>query len=237
MKTFEPRARDSPVLKDPQRPGLTSARIPVPVAVPSEMYGSFPCNPEPSSAANKTSAGANMTSVRAALGGLSIATAPAQDALEVVFTTANVGDGRWANCGWLQELPDTASKVVWDNPAYLSPNTAKALGVLPDHTWQDEFNPYTKQQMPKAKMATLTLGGRQLELPVWILPGVPDNTVILRLGYGRTESGHVGNQVGFNTYALRTAENPSTATAPVSGAWKEAMMWDISRSGLRPGPP
>lgn len=174
-------------------------------------------------AANKTSAGANMTSVRAALGGLGIAPAPAQDALEVVFTTANVGDGRWANCGWLQELPDTASKVVWDNPAYLSPNTAKALGVLPDHTWQDEFNPYTKQQMPKAKMATLTLGGRQLELPVWILPGVPDNTVILRLGYGRTESGHVGNQVGFNTYALRTAENPSTATgatlAKASGSY------------------
>lgn len=162
--------------------------------------------------ATKSTPGANMTSVRAAVSSMRVSPAPTQESLEVVYSTANVGDGRWANCGWLQELPDTASKVVWDNPAYVSPATAKALGLLPEHTWQDEYNPYTKQQMPQAKMATLTIGARQLELPVWILPGVPDNTVVLRLGYGRTEAGSVGNQVGFNTYALRTADHPASAT-------------------------
>jgi len=165
------------------------------------------------SGSTRANARVNSGAIGASVATLSVASAPTEDSLEVVFSTGNIGDGRWANCGWLQELPDTASKVVWDNPAYVSPATAKALGVLPDHTWQDEFNPYTKQQMPQAKMATLTLGGRQLDLPVWIMPGMPDNTVVLRLGYGRTVCGHVGNQVGFNTYALRTAEAPASASA------------------------
>ncbi len=164
------------------------------------------------SGATRSTPSVNVASVQRAASALTLPSAPTQESLEVVFSTGNVGDGRWANCGWLQELPDTASKVVWDNPAYVSPATAKALGILPDHTWQDEYNPYTKSQMPQAKMATLTLGGRQLELPVWIMPGMPDNTVVLRLGYGRTVCGHVGNQVGFNTYALRTAETPAGAT-------------------------
>jgi molybdopterin-containing oxidoreductase family iron-sulfur binding subunit len=173
--------------------------------------------------AERATPNANLAGVRAAVGGLSLGSAPTPEALEVVFSTGNIGDGRWANCGWLQELPDTASKVVWDNPAYVSPATAKQLGLLPEHSWQDEYNPYTKSQMPQAQMATLTLGGRQLELPVWILPGLPDNTVVLRLGYGRTDAGHVGDQVGFNTYALRTSDSPATAggatLAKASGAY------------------
>src|SRR5690606_23879972 len=49
-------------------------------------------------------------------------------ALEVEFYTVRHNDGRAANNAWLQELPEVGSSVVWDNPVYLSPNTAKALG-------------------------------------------------------------------------------------------------------------
>ncbi len=149
--------------------------------------------------------------VAAAARALTLAGAPTQEELEVVFAPGMVGDGRWANCGWLQELPDPASKVVWDNPAYMSPATAEALDLLPEHTWQDKHNPYTKQQIPEARMATIASNGRELDIAVWIMPGMPDNVIALRLGYGRTIAGHVGDQVGFNTYALRSSEQSGGA--------------------------
>ena len=40
-----------------------------------------------------------------------------------------VRDGRFANNGWLQELPHPVSKIVWDNYAAISPKTANDLGL------------------------------------------------------------------------------------------------------------
>ena len=38
-------------------------------------------------------------------------------------------DGRFANNGWLQELPKPITKLTWDNAAIISPATAHRLGV------------------------------------------------------------------------------------------------------------
>ena len=38
-------------------------------------------------------------------------------------------DGRLANNAWIQEVPDSVTKVTWDNPAVVNPKTAKALGA------------------------------------------------------------------------------------------------------------
>jgi len=49
--------------------------------------------------------------------------------LEVAFRTdPSVFDGRFANLGWLQELPKPLTKITWDNVALVSPKTAAALG-------------------------------------------------------------------------------------------------------------
>ena len=50
--------------------------------------------------------------------------------LEVIFRPdPTIYDGRFANNGWLQELPKPITTLTWDNAAFLSPATAHRLGV------------------------------------------------------------------------------------------------------------
>jgi len=133
--------------------------------------------------------------VGSALEGLSLAAPPTGSSMEVVFGFGLLGDGRFANDAWLQELPATATRVVWDNPALVSPATAKRLDLMPES--------YTKDQDPDARVAAVRVNGRSIEIPVWIMPGMPDDAIVLTLGYGRTAAGRVGDGVGFDTYALR----------------------------------
>src|SRR6266567_5418292 len=56
--------------------------------------------------------------------------APTSDSPEIVLTASYaMDDGRYANNGWLQELPDPITKLTWDNGALVSPAFAKNLGV------------------------------------------------------------------------------------------------------------
>ena len=117
------------------------------------------------------------------------------DNLEVVFTASPAMlDGRYANNGWLQEMPHPVSKLTWDNPLFISPNTAKELDIQ------------------NGDLVTLSVNGTRLKLPAWILPGHADHSVTLTLGYGRSASGRVGDGVGFNVYALRRSSEPDFVT-------------------------
>ena len=109
--------------------------------------------------------------------------------LEIVFLpSSSLHDGRFANDGWLQELPDPLTKLTWDNPALVSPKTAETLGVA------------------NQDVVRLDYAGRSLELPVWILPGMADGVVALTLGYGRVRAGRIGSGVGFNTFTVRASQ-------------------------------
>ena len=56
--------------------------------------------------------------------------APSANNLEVIFyRDAKVDDGRYANNGWMQELPDPITKMTWDNAVLVSRKTARELGV------------------------------------------------------------------------------------------------------------
>jgi molybdopterin-containing oxidoreductase family iron-sulfur binding subunit len=111
--------------------------------------------------------------------------------LEIVFVPSpSLHDGRFANDGWLQELPDPLTKLTWDNPALVSPRTAEMLGLA------------------DAELVRVDYAGRSLELPVWILPGMADSVVALTLGYGRQRAGRIGTGVGFNTYTVRASKAP-----------------------------
>jgi molybdopterin-containing oxidoreductase family iron-sulfur binding subunit len=138
-------------------------------------------------------------------GALTPPAAPASsDSTEIIFRAdPNVWDGRFANNGWLQELPKPLSKITWDNAVLLSVATAAKLGVTNDDA------------------VTLTLGNLKLvddHAAVWILPGHADDCATVYLGYGRKRAGRVGNWTsdergggGFNAYQLRTAAAPNFA--------------------------
>ncbi len=127
-----------------------------------------------------------------ALKGSPAAGKPAQtQGLEIVFRPdPHIFDGRYANNGWLQELPKPLNKIAWDNVAIVSPHTAEQRGL------QNE------------DLVDLQYQGRSVKAPVWIQPGHADDSVTVHLGFGRTSAGRVGNGVGFNAYALRTSDAP-----------------------------
>jgi MoCo/4Fe-4S cofactor protein with predicted Tat translocation signal len=120
---------------------------------------------------------------------------------EIVFRTdPSIYDGRFANNGWLQELPKPQNKLTWDNAALISPATAKRLGIV------NKIG--THGGDVHVDTVTIEYAGRKVTAPTWITPGQPDDVVTVHLGYGRTRAGHVGNGRGFNAYALRTSDSP-----------------------------
>ena len=110
------------------------------------------------------------------------------DGIEVVFRPdSTIYDGRFANNGWLQELPKALSRLTWDNACLLSPQTAQRLGV------RDE------------DVVEVRVGQRSVRAPVWLQPGHPGDCATLFLGYGRTRSGRVGRGIGYDAQAVRTS--------------------------------
>ncbi|HEY2910860.1 MAG TPA: TAT-variant-translocated molybdopterin oxidoreductase [Gemmataceae bacterium] len=108
-------------------------------------------------------------------------------------------DGRYANNGWLQELPRPVTKMSWDNAAYVSMNTFKSISdKLEPWSLENErgkFPHWTAGERGRMEMGVLELEfkGRKMKLPVWPLPGHPDNAVTVHLGFGRERAGRVAN--------------------------------------------
>jgi molybdopterin-containing oxidoreductase family iron-sulfur binding subunit len=100
-----------------------------------------------------------------------------------------VGDGRFSNNGWLNELPNPVSKIVWDNYASISMKTASDLNVKTND------------------LIEISSGNRKLKIPINIQPGCADNTITIELGYGRTNSGTISDGVGFNANIMQSKDS------------------------------
>ncbi len=143
---------------------------------------------------------------------LSAAKVPAptpKDAIEIIFRPdPNVYDGRFANVGWLQELPKPVTSLSWDNAAIVSGATLTKLGLEEDD------------------IVELSVGGGRVKAPVIVAPGHPDNSVTVYLGYGRQFAGRVGSNAGFNAYLVRNTWALFNATGgirKVEGKWGIAL--------------
>src|SRR5437868_7004590 len=106
----------------------------------------------------------------------------------------SIYDGRFANNGWLQELPKPMTKLTWDNPVLVGPAMAGRMGL------------------EKMDVVELELNGKKVQGSVWIQGGHPDNSVTVFLGYGRTRAGRAGTGAGFDAYQLRYSATPWFAT-------------------------
>ncbi|WP_044302496.1 TAT-variant-translocated molybdopterin oxidoreductase [Rhodopirellula sallentina] len=127
-----------------------------------------------------------------------------RDSFEVLFTPAEgLYDGRFANIGWLQEMPQAVTKLTWDNAAIMSPGSAKAIG--------------TKHGL----MVALRQGDSLVELPVFEMPGCAPGVVSVAIGYGRKRVGMVGGMpdedvpvVGVDVSPIRKSDS-AMMLAPV----------------------
>ncbi|HET6806386.1 MAG TPA: TAT-variant-translocated molybdopterin oxidoreductase [Frateuria sp.] len=111
--------------------------------------------------------------------------------LELLFAPdPTVWDGRYANNGWLQELPKPLTTLTWSNVALVSPELALA------------------HDLKNGDALELRVDGRHAQAPVWVMPGQAARSVTVYLGYGRRHAGRVGGHLGFDAYALRRRDAP-----------------------------
>jgi len=102
----------------------------------------------------------------------------------IIKESYSLGDGKFANNGWLQELPHPVSKVTWDNYAAVSYRTSKNLDLVTND------------------LIEINVDSKKIKLPVLVQPGSADDTFTIETGYGRTKTGIVGSGVGFNINVL-----------------------------------
>jgi MoCo/4Fe-4S cofactor protein with predicted Tat translocation signal len=128
--------------------------------------------------------------------------------LEFIFRPdPAVYDGRYANNGWLQELPKPLTKLTWDNAALVSPKLAQKMDLV--HIIQARGGEHGQV---RSAVVDIDLNNSKVTAAVWTLPGVAENTVVLPLGYGRSRAGFTGSNKGFNAYVVRTSNALWTAT-------------------------
>lgn len=106
------------------------------------------------------------------------------EGVQVSFYENILGDGRYANNPWLQELPDPVSKITWDNYLNVSP------------LWAEENN------LTHGDIVSLIANGYTVDLPIAIQPGQAYGSTSVALGYGRTVVGKVGEGIGANVFPM-----------------------------------
>jgi MoCo/4Fe-4S cofactor protein with predicted Tat translocation signal len=120
------------------------------------------------------------------------APAAASNGLEVSFRPdPSIYDGRFANVGWMQELPKQVTNLSWDNAAIMSINTMAELKL-------EESDP-----------VKVSFADREFIAPALMMPGHPDGAITVHLGFGRgVQAGRVAQGVGFDAYQIRRSDAP-----------------------------
>jgi len=158
------------------------------------------------------------------------APALSSDSLEVrLVPSVHAGDGLSANNGWLAEAPDPMAKTVWENVILVSPKLAAKLAIEPSEMVINKIGALNRNinQLVDGRLicrvATLSLGGKTVTGPLFIMPGMADHTIGLQLGFGRRVGGRVAMRVperlagrnvgnGFDAYPFVSASEPAVRT-------------------------
>jgi molybdopterin-containing oxidoreductase family iron-sulfur binding subunit len=123
------------------------------------------------------------------------------DQVEYIFRPdPTVYDGRFANNGWLQELPKPLTKLTWDNAALVSPKLAHSMDLA-----HKVVSRGGEHGQVRSTVVDIELNGSKVTAAAWTLPGQAEKTIVLPLGYGRSRAGYTGTNKGFNAYVVRTS--------------------------------
>jgi len=113
----------------------------------------------------------------------------------LVYPSARFGAGEFANAPWMQELPDPVSKITWHSWLEMHPDAAEARGLR------------------EGDIVTVASPYGQVDVPVWVYPGLRSDTVALAMGGGHTDYGRWATGKGVSAMHLlpADAEQPSGA--------------------------
>lgn len=116
-----------------------------------------------------------------------------------------IDDGRYANNGWLQELPKPLTTQTWGNAAWINPADADDRGLS------------------DGDVVAVRANGAEISLPVIRVPGQPKRVIALYAGHGRRDGGRNSEAVGVDVNPLRTSRSPyrATGTLAATGAHVE----------------
>jgi len=106
----------------------------------------------------------------------------------IAYPSTSFFDGRGANKGWLQELPDVATKIAWQSWVEVHPSTAQRLGLK------------------DGDLVTVTSPHGQIEAAVYAYPGVRPDVAAMPIGQGHTAYGRYAKGRGANPLDLLAAD-------------------------------
>jgi len=122
------------------------------------------------------------------------------ESIEVSFVeTVAIGDGRYADNPWLQEMPDPVTRTVWDN--------VLAIPVKYDEA-SNSYQGFNDLQ--DGDLVNLEVNGQTYQLSVIRQFGQMPGTATVALGYGRAAAGPTGTNVGTNLYPALKSKGGTT---------------------------
>jgi molybdopterin-containing oxidoreductase family iron-sulfur binding subunit len=113
---------------------------------------------------------------------------PAEGLVLLAVPSAALYDGRGANKGWLQELPDPTTKITWQTWVEVHPETANRLGVR------------------NGDVVDVVAGARKVTAVVYVFPGVRRDVAAMPIGQGHTAYGRLARGRGASPLALLAAD-------------------------------
>lgn len=114
----------------------------------------------------------------------------------VLYEKVAIGNGRQSNNPWLQEMPDPITRATWDNYACISNTLAKTFSTQ----LGDDYEINAEKKVLKIKA-----NGKEITLPLLIVPGMHPEVIAVAVGYGRGKNvGRAAAGVGVNVYPMVT---------------------------------
>ncbi|HYA95525.1 MAG TPA: TAT-variant-translocated molybdopterin oxidoreductase [Terriglobales bacterium] len=117
-----------------------------------------------------------------------LGTGDVQGTEAVFLPDPSIYDGRWANNGWLQELPKPLTKLTWDNAVLISPALAEGMNLRTGNIVEVESR------------------GRKVRGAALVVPGQAYDTITLAMGYGQKRAGSNGSKRGYSAFQVRTSD-------------------------------